>query len=211
VRAIYGPGRPAQEADVVALFGKTLGRAERPLGLNLNLGWTTPFSPLPGERPGRYFVNASVGQAVTPDTVLVLTYVREQQERGERNFQLVQAGIRHRLAAGGPVLLAWLARSRPQAQGLAASNGSASRRQWSSGVAWRAESPRQPSNPGPAPRSLRRARSRAKGPATVRRCTMGRRRTSCEARPGARRKRSYGRYLCPPRISRWAGTATTPV
>jgi hypothetical protein len=134
VRAIYGPGRPAQEADVVALFGKTLGRAERPLGLNLNLGWTTPFSPLPGERPGRYFVNASVGQAVTPDTVLVLTYVREQQERGERNFQLVQAGIRHRLAAGGPVLGlalgAGLGRDSPAFQvGLAA--------QWSFGVAWR--------------------------------------------------------------------------
>jgi len=104
VRAVYGPGRPTQEADLVALFGKTLGSGERPLGINLNLGWTTPFDPLPGERAGRYFVNASVGQAFTPDNVLVLAYVREQQERGERDFSLVQAGIRHRLSAGGPVL-----------------------------------------------------------------------------------------------------------
>lgn len=104
VRAIYGPGRPAQEGDLVALFGKTLGRGERPLGINLNLGWTALFAPLPGERAGRYFVNASVGQAVARDTVLVLTYVREQQERGERDFSLVQAGIRHRLERGGPVL-----------------------------------------------------------------------------------------------------------
>jgi hypothetical protein len=104
VRAVYGPGRPAQEADVVALFGKTLGGSERSLGLNLNLGWTRPFDPLPGERTGRYFVNASVGQALTRDSVLVVTYVREQQERGERDFSLVQAGVRHRLSGGGPVL-----------------------------------------------------------------------------------------------------------
>lgn len=104
VRAVYGPGQPAQEADVVALFGKTLGGGERPLGINLNLGWTTPFSPLPGERSGRYFVNTSVGQALTRNNVLVLTYVREQQERGERDFSLVQAGIRHRLSRGGAVL-----------------------------------------------------------------------------------------------------------
>jgi hypothetical protein len=134
VRAVYGPGRPTQEADVVALFGKTLGSGERPLGINMNLGWTRPFDPLPGERTGRYFVNASVGQAFTRDSVLVLTYVREQQERGERDFQLVQAGIRHRLGADGPVLGlavgAGLGRDSPAFQlGLAV--------QWSFGLAER--------------------------------------------------------------------------
>jgi hypothetical protein len=34
----------------------------------------------------------------------VLTYVQEQQERDEQDFRLVQAGIRHRLSAVGPVL-----------------------------------------------------------------------------------------------------------
>jgi hypothetical protein len=104
VRAVYGPGKPVQEGDLVALFGKSVGRGERQVGLNLNLGWTAPFEPLPGERAGRYFVNASVGRAVSRDTVLVLTYVHEQQQRGERDFSLVQAGVRHRLGGGGPVL-----------------------------------------------------------------------------------------------------------
>lgn len=104
VRTVYGPGRTAYEGDVVALFGKNVGGGERPLGLSLNLGWTSVFNPLPGERTGRYFINASVGQAISNDTVLMLTYVREQQERDEQDFRLVQAGIRHRLSTGGPVL-----------------------------------------------------------------------------------------------------------
>ena len=39
-RMIYGPGRPAYETDVVALFGKTFagGAKGLPLGVNLNLG-----------------------------------------------------------------------------------------------------------------------------------------------------------------------------
>jgi hypothetical protein len=104
VRTVYGPGRTAYEGDVIALFGKSVGSGEQPLGLSLNLGWTSVLNPLPGERAGRYFINASVGQAVSRDTVLVLTYVREQQERDEQDFRLVQAGIRHRLSAVGPVL-----------------------------------------------------------------------------------------------------------
>ena len=62
------------------------------------------IDPLPGERPNRYFVNASVGQAVTPNTALVATYAREQQERGQRDFSLVQVGLRQRLPGGRTVL-----------------------------------------------------------------------------------------------------------
>ncbi|WP_207537814.1 hypothetical protein [Sabulicella rubraurantiaca] len=104
LRAVYGPGRPGQEADFVALIGRTLIGGERPFGVHLNLGWTTRFDPLPGERPHRWFVNASVGQGITRDTALVVTYAREQGERGERDYEIIQAGIRHRLSASGPVL-----------------------------------------------------------------------------------------------------------
>ncbi|MCW8087918.1 hypothetical protein [Sabulicella glaciei] len=103
LRAVYGPGRPGQEADLVALIGRTLIRGERPLGVHLNLGWTARLDPLPGERPHRWFVNASVGQGITRDTALVVTYAREQGERGERDYEIIQAGIRHRLS-GGPVI-----------------------------------------------------------------------------------------------------------
>jgi hypothetical protein len=97
MRTVYGPGRPAYETEAIALIGKTVRAWGRPIGLHLNLGWTARLDPPPGERPSRYFLNASVGGAVTPDTALVMTYAREQQERGEHDFSLIQAGIRHRL------------------------------------------------------------------------------------------------------------------
>ena len=104
VRVVYGPRRPAHEAEAVALIGKTVVVAGSPLGLHLNLGWVARLDPQPGERPGRYFFNASVGRAVTNDTALVVTYAREQQERGERDFDLLQAGVRHRLPGGRTVV-----------------------------------------------------------------------------------------------------------
>lgn len=105
-RVIYGPGRPAYETDLLALFGKTFTPpgGGLPFGLNLNLGWVARIEPLPGERPSRYLVNASVGQAVSLNTALVATYAREQQERGQRDFSLVQVGLRHRLPGGRTVL-----------------------------------------------------------------------------------------------------------
>ena len=104
-RVIYGPGRPSYETDLAALFGKTFTPAGKlPLGLNLNLGWVARIDPLPGERPSRTFVNASVRQAVALNTALVATYAREQQERGQRDFSLVQVGLRQRLPGGRTVL-----------------------------------------------------------------------------------------------------------
>ena len=104
-RMIYGPGRPAYETDLAALFGKTFPRdSGLPFGVNLNLGWVARIDPLPGERPNRYFANASVGQAVSFDTALVVTYAQEQQERGQRDFGLVQFGVRRRLPGGGAVV-----------------------------------------------------------------------------------------------------------
>lgn len=100
VRTLYGPGRTGYETEAVALVGKTLRGGERPLGLHVNLGWVARIDPQPGERPNRFLVNASVGQAVSRDTALVLTYAREQQERGDRDYSVVQAGIRHRLQSG---------------------------------------------------------------------------------------------------------------
>jgi len=103
-RMIYGPGRPAYETDAVALFGKTFAGWGRPIGTSLNLGWVARVDPLPGERPNRFFVNASVGQTISHNTALVATYAREQHERGQRDFSLVQLGVRHRLPSGRTVV-----------------------------------------------------------------------------------------------------------
>lgn len=100
VRTIYGPGRTAYEADTTALASKTIAGGQRPLAAHLNLGWVARIDPLPQERSNRFYVNASVGKTVTHDTALVATYAREQQEPGQRDFSLLQAGFRHRLPDG---------------------------------------------------------------------------------------------------------------
>ncbi|HEY8612375.1 MAG TPA: hypothetical protein VIL69_13915 [Roseomonas sp.] len=104
LRTLYGPGRTGYEAEGVVLIGKTISSGRLPFGAHVNLGWTTRLDPQPGERTNRYLLNASLGQAVTQDTALVVTYARSQQERGDRDFSLLQAGVRHRLPGGGPVL-----------------------------------------------------------------------------------------------------------
>jgi hypothetical protein len=97
VRALYGPGGTAYETEATALFGKTLRSGELPLGVSLNLGGVYRFDPAPGERTTRYLLNAAVGQAISRDTALVVTYAREQQELGQPDYSLVQVGARHRL------------------------------------------------------------------------------------------------------------------
>lgn len=104
VRSVYGPGTPSHEGEVTVLFGKTLGSGARAVGLNLNLGWTTRFAPLPGERPNQYSFTSAVGTGVSRDAVVVLSYARRQQERGERDFSLVEVGVRYRFADNWPVL-----------------------------------------------------------------------------------------------------------
>ncbi|GJD97989.1 hypothetical protein [Methylobacterium iners] len=97
VRALYGPEGTAYETDAIALFGKTLVEGERPLGISLNAGLISRIDPGPSDRPHRYLVNVSVGQAISRDTALVASYAREQQERGDQDFSLAQIGLRHRL------------------------------------------------------------------------------------------------------------------
>lgn len=104
VRTLYGPGRVAYETESTALFGKTLTAGALPLGVSLNLGTIHRIDPQPGERMNRFLLNASVGQAIARDTALVATYAREQQERGQADFSLVQAGVRHRLRGQRAIL-----------------------------------------------------------------------------------------------------------
>ncbi|WP_043342597.1 hypothetical protein [Belnapia moabensis] len=104
IRTLYGPGKPAYETEAVALIGRTFPFGQQAIGTHLNIGWVARLEPQFGERPNRYLVNASVGQALSPATALVLTYAREQQERGDRDYSLIQAGVRHRLSGGRAVL-----------------------------------------------------------------------------------------------------------
>jgi hypothetical protein len=100
MRTDYGPGRPAYEAEMFALMGVKLGDGDRPFGLGLNLGWTQRLNPEADLRSGRWAMSASLGKVVGFDTAVALTYVRELQERGQPDAQLLQASLRHRLPGG---------------------------------------------------------------------------------------------------------------
>lgn len=104
VRTVYGPGTPSHEGDVVALLAKTLGTGPRAIGINLNVGWTTRFNPMLGERPNLYSFTAAIGQSISMNSAVVLAYARRQQERHERDFSLVQIGLRYRMPGDGPIL-----------------------------------------------------------------------------------------------------------
>lgn len=103
VRSTYTHDFPSYESDLVALFGKAIGSGPRAFGINLNLGWTARLNPIPGERPNLLFLNAAIGRAITSNAVVVLAYARGQQEHGERDLSIVEAGIRYRFG-DGPVL-----------------------------------------------------------------------------------------------------------
>jgi hypothetical protein len=66
--------------------------------LHANIGWVARIEPEPGERPGRYTGAAAISQAVRPDTLLGLSWLREQRERGERDADIILGSVRHRLA-----------------------------------------------------------------------------------------------------------------
>jgi hypothetical protein len=102
--ALYGESRPAQDADIVALMSKTLRGGERPLALYLNAGWTERLNPQPGERAGRYGLAAGLAHTLRHDTSAAITYAVAQQDRGERDQQMVLGGLWHRFSERGPIV-----------------------------------------------------------------------------------------------------------
>lgn len=97
-RTEYGSFRPMQEVEGVALFAAALQDGPNPLTAHLNLAYASRLDPEPGERPGRYGVRAALSQAVAPATLVGLTWLNEQGERGEHDANLLLASARHRLA-----------------------------------------------------------------------------------------------------------------
>lgn len=104
IRSTYSGDTPAYEGDFALLLGKTIGSGARAFGINLNLGWTSRLNPSLGERPNRYSLDVAMGRGISPNAVVALAYARRQQERGERDLNIVEAGIRYRLGSNGPVI-----------------------------------------------------------------------------------------------------------
>lgn len=105
LRTEYGQrSRPAQSVEATALLGRTLREGEQPVAAVLNIGWNQIVDPDPGERGGRYQVAAGLAHALARDTSVGISYARAQQDRGERDLNMVAAGLWHRTGAGGALL-----------------------------------------------------------------------------------------------------------
>jgi predicted porin len=102
----------ALEAEVAQRFGERSGGgaestlwaiATKSIGgyslrrINLNLGWTHRYDPQPLERRDLYTAVVGFQQALGPDTMLVVNYVREQQERRQQDANIVGVGFRYQL------------------------------------------------------------------------------------------------------------------
>ncbi|MCA3414840.1 MAG: hypothetical protein INF84_09570 [Roseomonas sp.] len=107
LRTAYGEtSGPSQSGQIVGLLSKTLIEGPRPLALSFNAGWSELFNAAPGERAGRYEFAAGLTQSIGQDTSLGFSYLRNQQDRGEQDQNILAAGIWHRLGRAGPIMAA---------------------------------------------------------------------------------------------------------
>jgi len=105
LRTAYGEtSRPSQSAQIVGLLSKTLIEGERKLALTVNAGWSEIFNAIPGERSGRYEAAVGLAQNIGTATSLGLSYLLNQQDHGEKDQNIIAAGLWHRLGDTGPIL-----------------------------------------------------------------------------------------------------------
>jgi hypothetical protein len=97
---------PSQSGQIVALLSKTIIEGPRPLALSANAGWSELFNAAPGERAGRYELAAGLTQNLAQNTSLGVSYLRNQQDLGEKDQNIIAAGVWHRLAPAGPIMAA---------------------------------------------------------------------------------------------------------
>lgn len=92
-----GPGRRGVETELTGIATKTIDPAVEGR-LHLNVSWLHASRAEKGERRDRYRVVAGYSQILAPNVALVLDYVREsQEERRERDANIVEAGLRYQL------------------------------------------------------------------------------------------------------------------
>jgi hypothetical protein len=92
----YGPVERGTETTLLGAVSR-FSSGKLPFGLHANAVWYARIDPTPEERPHRYRIIVSASQAVRTNTVLVASFLRESQERGEQDRNLIRLGFRHRL------------------------------------------------------------------------------------------------------------------
>jgi hypothetical protein len=85
---------------------RTTGRGPGAWGLHLNAGWLARPDPGADERRHGHRFGAALSHVIERDTALVLDYVQEAQDRGERDLSLIEAGFTRRLGDASLTLAA---------------------------------------------------------------------------------------------------------
>lgn len=99
VSAPVGPGDRATELQLTGVATRSLD----PRGVNrlhLNATWSRRFAPSADERTIGYRAAAGYSRVLNPETVLILDYLRQRGDLGERDRNIVEVGARRRLSRG---------------------------------------------------------------------------------------------------------------
>lgn len=102
----FGAGDEGTLTELTAIASRTTGRGPGAWGLHLNGGWLARPDPGGDERRHGHRFGAAVSHVVERDTALVLAYVQEAQDRGERDLSLIEAGVNRRFGDASLALVA---------------------------------------------------------------------------------------------------------
>lgn len=98
-RALLPTGRDSSGVDTEFKFiaTKSLGYAEQLQRVHLNLIYHVNSNSRADERANRYAAIVGYSQRVTPDTIFVADYVREQEKERGATSNIVEVGLRRQL------------------------------------------------------------------------------------------------------------------
>ncbi|MFC7736992.1 hypothetical protein ACFQX4_14285 [Roseomonas sp. GCM10028921] len=92
-----GPGDRGTQVQVTGIATRSIDAAAH-RRIHVNASWSVRFAPSAEERHQPYRLVAGYSQLLSPQTAFILDYVRERQERGEHDSNVVELAFRHRLA-----------------------------------------------------------------------------------------------------------------
>jgi len=93
----FGAGDEGLATELLAIVSRTTGRGPGSWGVHLNAAWIARPDPGEDERRQGYRFGAAVSHVATDNLSVLVGYVQEKQDRGERDLRLVEAGFERRL------------------------------------------------------------------------------------------------------------------